>query len=133
MEGLGDPDIATVSEVDGTTNIVFRPKELCDACEADSLGYNKKRADGTFYALSDGTPFHYSDFVLPLYWDTTAPAGSKFDIMGHITAPLQILGGGYANILTVPSTIQWSEVNADKLTRDGKRQLDASEWKKSTV
>jgi hypothetical protein len=141
MEMLGDPDITTAEEQDNSDgSMTFRSKELCDACESDSFGYLRKQSDGTSFRLPDGTPFLYSDFVLPAYWNQLAPAGSKYDFGGHITAPLQILPGGYMGILQVPKTVQWGQVQADMtpggktihtLSRRARRLTPARSWKHS--
>lgn len=141
LEMLGDPDISTVEEQDNSDgSMTFRPKELCDVCEDDSLGYHKLQSDGTQFRLPDGTPFLFSDFVLPAYWNHMAPVGSKFDFCGHVTAPLQILPGGYIGILQVPKTSQWGQVQADmtpggkaahKLSRRARRSIPDHLWKRS--
>lgn len=141
LEMLGDPDITTIEEQynsDGSST--FRAKEVCDVCEDDSLGYHKTQSDGTPFRLPDGTPFLYSDFIYPLYWNQLAPAGSKFDYCGHITKPLEILTGGYIGILQVPATAQWGQVMADMkeggkpihdLSRRARRATLKHLWKQS--
>jgi len=60
--------------------------EVCDPCEAPTLGYT---VNGVRVA----------DFYTPIYFDPSLPgnsAGSKrYDFRGHITAPRQVLKGGY--------------------------------------
>lgn len=141
IEMLGDPDITTVEEQDNADgSITFRPKELCDSCEDDSLAYQKTQSDGTKFRLPDGTPFLFSDFVYPAFWNQLAPAGSKYDYGGHITKPLQILAGGYTGILQVPKTVQWGQVQADmtpggkviqRLNRRARRMLPDHLWQRS--
>lgn len=119
LEMLGDPDITTVeNEYHSDGTMTFRAKEVCDVCEADSLGYTK-----TGHLLPDGTPFLFSDFVYPLYWNPNAPADSRLDFCGYIKKPLDILSGGYVSILQVPATISWGQVQKDR-TLGGKEIKD---------
>lgn len=141
LEMLGDPDITTVSEQDNSDgSITFRPKEVCDVCEDDSLAYHKTQSDGTQFRLSDGTPFLFSDFVFPHYWNPLTPSGQRLDYCGHLTTPLQILAGGYIGVLQVPKTVKWGQVQADltpggktvqRLNRRARRALPDHLWKRS--
>ena len=110
-----DPDIQTVEEQDTDTAIIFRAKEVCDPCEDDQFGYNKAGSDGTPMKLPDDTTILVSDFVLPPYWNPNAPAGTKFDFCGKITAPLQILEGGYIGEL-VAEGAEWIQATAEGIT-----------------
>jgi hypothetical protein len=60
--------------------------EVGDPCEAPTLGYT---VNGV----------RVSDFYTPNYFDPSLPAGArgaaKYDFRGHITAPRQVLQGGY--------------------------------------
>jgi hypothetical protein len=60
--------------------------EVCDPCEVPTLGYT---ANGV----------RVSDFYTPHYFDPSQPPGSpaaaRYDFRGHITAPRQVLRGGY--------------------------------------
>jgi hypothetical protein len=61
--------------------------EVCDPCETPNLGYT---VNG----------IRVSDFYTPRYFDPAAPvgpasAGTRYDFMGRITAPRQVLRGGY--------------------------------------
>ena len=128
---LADPDIQTCETQDlQDGSSVLRMKEVCDVCEDDSLAYAKVIADGkqnkdgstgTDFKLSDGTTILLSDFVLPAYWNQNAPAGSKFDFMGHISSPLQILPGGYIGVRSIPASSQWSQVTAMVTMEDSQR------------
>jgi hypothetical protein len=147
LEMLGDPDIQLVEEEDNNDgSFTMRMHEMCDACEDDSLAYTKKQSDGTDFRLSDGSSVLFSDFVLPPYWDVNAPAGSKFDFQGKISAPFQILTGGYMGILQIPAGPQWGQITADKATgqlvpggktivplnRRARRMTPDRMWKRST-
>src|SRR5947209_5558695 len=57
--------------------------EVCDPCEVPSLGYT---VNG----------IRVSDFYTPRFFDPPQPGGmTRYDFMGHITAPRQVLRGGY--------------------------------------
>jgi hypothetical protein len=45
------------------------------------------------YSMIDGV--QVSDFVLPAYWLTQPPPGSKFDFLGVLSAPFTVAPGGY--------------------------------------
>jgi hypothetical protein len=99
VEMLGDPHInlaAVASLADGTT-MVFA-YETADAVEADKLGY----MIGTVLV---------SDFVTPAWFDPAALKGTRFDFGGHVTAPLQLLPGGYIGVLSTADN--WSQLTAD--------------------
>ena len=83
-ETLADPMLAMCfqSPLDGA----IWAGEVCDAVEA--FGYQL----GTI---------EVSDFVLPAYFTLkTAPMNVKLDFLGKVTAPLQILTGGYGQTFT---------------------------------
>lgn len=59
--------------------------EVCDPCEVPSLGYT---VNGV----------RVSDFYTPRYFDPSQQAGmpgARYDFMGHIRSPRQVLPGGY--------------------------------------
>ena len=59
--------------------------EICDPCEKPSLGYT---VNGV----------RVSDFYTPRYFDPAQPASpvpARYDFMGHITQPRQVLPDGY--------------------------------------
>jgi hypothetical protein len=60
--------------------------EVCDPCEVPTLGYT---VNG----------IRVSDFYTPRYFEPSQPAASpsaaRYDFMGHITKPRQVLRGGY--------------------------------------
>lgn len=69
--------------------------EVCDPCEVPSLGYT---VNGV----------RVSDFYTPRYFEPPQPAASagaaRYDFMGHITAPRQVLEGGY---------LSWQEASGE--------------------
>lgn len=86
LEMLADPDInLTVFVQDSASSGRLYAYESCDACEADEFGYT---IDGTLV----------SDFVYPSWFQAGARAGTKFDHLGRVKAPLELLPGGYIGI-----------------------------------
>ena len=115
MEMLVDPwvDSAVIQlNADGTGTAYAQ--EVCDACESDSLGY----------VIND---FKMSDFVTPEWFGPpTLEPNAKYDFMGHITQPLQLLPGGYIGALTINSSSGWQQVlgeGAKAETPRGSRRL----------
>lgn len=72
-----------------SNNLIYA-YELCDACEADNLGYD--------ITLGDGTKVTVSDFCTPYWWIEGLTTAHPLDYMKHITHPLQILPGGYIGV-----------------------------------
>jgi hypothetical protein len=98
LEMLADPWINdTVMSADNTT---LYAKENCDACEDDQFGY-----------AIDGITV--SDFVYPSWFQGWRAAHSvAFDHQHKITAPFQLLSGGYIGYMTV-SGGGWQQRTAD--------------------
>lgn len=106
VEMGSDPDINL--EVETTTPQGGRRTvalEIGDSPEADQYGY---------VIMVGSTAITVSDFVTPPWFNDQAPAGTKFDIGGHITAPFQLLPGGYAN---VNDGNGWTQIYADHAAR----------------
>ena len=101
LEMLADPEInLTVfvqpSERAGT----LYAYEVCDACEADGLGYD---IGGTLV----------SDFVYPAWFESSRQPGStQFDYANRIQAPLQLLPGGYIGAFDVTTGTGWHQITA---------------------
>lgn len=101
LEMLADPEInLTVfvqpSERAGT----LYAYEVCDACEADGLGYD---IGGTLV----------SDFVYPAWFESSRQSGStQFDYANRIQAPLQLLPGGYIGAFDVTTGTGWHQITA---------------------
>lgn len=120
VEMLGDPDINLAAfDRDG----LLWALETGDACEADEFGY----------AASNGVLL--SDYLLPDYfrygWSSVDPAVGRprFDREGHISAPFEILRGGYSSVLTVGSNDGWRQINGPLLpgahaSRHAARKVD---------
>ena len=87
---------------------------------------------GTIYAFEVGDPveddsFGYkinnilvSDFIFPSWFDDYQ-VGVKYDFGNHVTAPFQILKGGYVSIFNVPNHNGWSQITkGDIVVANGK-------------
>jgi hypothetical protein len=96
--------------------------EVCDAVEADELGYE---IDGVLL----------SDFVTPAWFEPTC--ADRVDFKRHLSKQLELAPGGYASILDPPHG--WRQITA--LTGDApaiavgsrryRRQLIRSLWRRS--
>ena len=108
MEMLVDPDINLTAFVQTSdTAGTLYAYEVADACEDDSFGYD----------IGTLQPTRVSDFVTPAWFE---PQGTntnpKFDFRGHVTAPFQILSGGYIGVFDVTGGTGWTQLTADKVT-----------------
>lgn len=134
LEMLGDPDVnLTVFVQPGATSGTLYAYEVCDACEADELGYP---IDGV----------QVSDFVYPSWFESFwQPGATQFDYRGHINQPLQILQGGYIGAFDVTTGTGWHQLqpNADRAmayynrarvgSRRERRRIPRDQWLKSTA
>ena len=64
----------------------FYALEICDAVEADRLGYD---IDGV----------RVTDFVLPGFFEASIDTGEKLSFCGHVSKPYEIAPGGYLSYL----------------------------------
>lgn len=100
LEMLGDPDInLCVFSKESSTKAQLYAYEVCDACEDDQFGYN---INGVMV----------SDFVRPEWFEitTSPPHGKKYDFGGHITAPFQLLSGGYIGVYNITKNSGWTQL-----------------------
>jgi len=103
LEMLGDPNINLTVFVqnDQSTGILYA-YEVCDACEADNLGYQ----------IGNVT---VSDFVFPSWFESFRTTGStQFDQTGQIKNPFQLLPGGYIGVFNVNSGSGWQQQTDQK-------------------
>ena len=103
LEMLADPNINLTVFVqnDQSTGILYA-YEVCDACEADNLGY----------PIGNVT---VSDFVYPSWFESFRTTGStQFDQTNQIQNPLQLLPGGYIGVFDVNSGSGWQQQTAEK-------------------
>lgn len=97
LEMLEDPYINLTAQM---SDNLFYAYEVCDACEADNLGY-----------LISGITV--SDFVHPAWFETGTNV-KRFDQMNHLTGPCPTLDpGGYIGYYD-PKTGQWGQKTAAK-------------------
>jgi len=78
--------------------------EVCDACEADELGYD---IDGT----------QVSDFVTPDYFEYFHTKTSGFDFKNKIKHPFDILPGGYMSVYDIAQGNGWQMITNSKSDR----------------
>jgi hypothetical protein len=70
--------------------------EACDPCEANKYGYT---INGVVV----------SDFITPHFCDPVATQGARYSFTGAVTAPRQILPGGYISFVNL-ETDQWQQI-----------------------
>jgi hypothetical protein len=101
LEMLVDPDINLTAFIQETnTTGVLLSYEIADACEDDVFAYP---INGVMV----------SDFVYPPWFESfRAPNSTKFDHMGKITAPFQLLSGGYIGVFEVGGGSGWTQKTA---------------------
>ncbi|MFE2994802.1 hypothetical protein ACFXG4_07305 [Nocardia sp. NPDC059246] len=102
LEMLGDPDINLAAYVFSTATAGrIYAYEVADACEADQYGY----------AING---IQVSDFVFPAWFENFRKAGStQFDYGNHITAPFQLLPGGYIGVFDINGGSGWHQLTAE--------------------
>ncbi len=131
LEMLADPFIDRVVAVDlGHTRGALYSLEVCDACEADGLGY-----------LIDG--IQVSDFITPYFFHANPPKGHKLDFCNHITRPFQILKDGYLGVMKITESARgWTQITAEGIdhrrgnaapvgSRRERRRAGRENWKHS--
>jgi hypothetical protein len=126
LEMLVDPNIELAAEQDSTAGAIsFYSYEVCDAVEADNLGY---KINGV----------QVSDFVTPAWFQTAAP-GPR-DHRGAVSQSFQLAPGGYISLLQVPGGAGWTQVTADLRpggptpppgSRRWRRNLPKACWRRS--
>lgn len=107
LEMMVDPWINLTVVSQGASNALrIYAYEVADACEDDGLGYKI----GSVLV---------SDFVTPMFFMDSPPTGAALDKMKHITAPYQILKGGYLGVLdATSSTTGWTQINAEGMPHE---------------
>jgi hypothetical protein len=105
--------------VDGTGQFGYLV-EACDPCEDDKYGYT---INGVVV----------SDFITPHYYDLLDTPNTRYSFTGAITAPRQILPGGYISFVN-NEIDEWQQIvyldSTPKLVNLGKASADKSlrEW-----
>lgn len=107
--------------------------EVCDACESDSLAYKIASAGNTLV----------SDFVYPAYFSGIQVPGVRYDHMGAVKSPFQILPDGYMGFFDVTSGSGWQQALGEKApataarppigSRRERRMAGRTKWVRSTV
>lgn len=97
LEALADPLINLTVLNDQSWKLYAY--EVCDAVEADVLGYTIGETQ-------------VSDFVLPHYFDEHRKSGTPLSYRGHVTKPFSLAKGGYLSYLDL-RTGQWKQIMAD--------------------
>ncbi|MEY2397411.1 MAG: hypothetical protein QOJ00_585 [Actinomycetota bacterium] len=134
LEMLADPDInLTVFVQSSNTAGVLYAREVCDACEADALGYE---IDGVLV----------SDFVYPAWFESFRKAKStRFDHTDRLTKPFELAAGGYIGAFDISSGSGWHQVHpagpqaaryADRApvgSRRERRRTPRDQWQRSVV
>lgn len=131
LEMLGDPDVnLTVLVQTGDTAGTLYAYEVCDACEADNLGY---QINGV----------QVSDFVYPSWFESFWSAGAtQFDKANQIKQPFQLLPGGYIGVFDITAGSGWHQVTAEKTptttlsrgnvgSRRERRRIPRNRWVRS--
>jgi hypothetical protein len=138
LEMMVDPRINTVAEQDNADgSMIFFMKEVADACEDDSFGYD--------ITLPDGVQILVSDFVTQNWFDQNAQPidGRKYDFKEHISKPFELLVNGYIGLLDINAGPQWQQKlgplaskTAEQLApapfhRRFRRMMGKQNWKRS--
>jgi hypothetical protein len=130
LEMLADPNInlTVFIQRDDSSGRLYA-YEVCDACEADALGYKINNV-------------LVSDFVFPSWFeDFRVPNSTQFDFGSHLTKPLELAGGGYIGIFDITSGNGWTQLTAQRIkhmsvrgdvgTRRERRRTIRGLWMKS--
>lgn len=101
LEMLADPDInQTVFLQTADVKGRLYAKEVCDAVEADALGYD-----------IDGVTV--SDFVTQQWFETfNHSKGTRYSFMKHVSKPFELAPGGYIGVFDVTRGSGWKQVTA---------------------
>lgn len=119
-EMMVDPYINDAIQV---TNTKFYAAEVGDPVEDDSYGYT--------ITTNAGIKVLVSDFVTPA-WFIPGHPGPVYDHAKHVSAPLQLLPGGYMSVFV--SGHGWTQIYAQKAGAEhmGEHEevpMDAKDWK----
>ncbi len=126
-EALADPWINQSAQ---DNNGIFYAFENSDAVEAQSYQIN-------------GVPM--TNFVTPAWFQPLAPLTSKFDFLGLVKRPFELLPGGYISALDPSNSTGWIMLTADRNkatlldmrprlgSRRQRRQIGHANWVRSTA
>jgi len=126
LEMLIDPEINLVAESDAADgSMTFYAYEVCDAVEADNLGYS---IGGVLV----------SDWVFPAWFQPSTPGPYSF--RKNVTAPFQLAAGGYIAYVQTGNINQWTQKTArgergpypPPGSRRERRTIPDALWRRST-
>lgn len=134
LEMLGDPGInLMVSKFSGRDGNILYAYEVCDPCQDIKFSY---KINGV----------NVSNFVYPSWFEQiNHPKGTKFDHLGKIKAPFQLLENGYITINRVNDKKGWVDVDGPAPrngkrkkkshghTRRARRKMNRKDWKRSKI
>ena len=113
MQSSTSIEISGDGVVDGTSQFNYLV-EACDPCEAN----------GFAYAIQG---IVVSDFLTPHYYDPIVTPGTRYSFSGSLTAPRQLLRGGYISYVDEEADewmqIFWVDLGRRCTTRSGRRRL----------
>ncbi len=130
LEMLADPDVNLIAMGnDPNSGAKFYAYEVCDAVEADNLGYQ-------IYGVT------VSDFVTPAWFESfRSPNSTQFSFKKNVTAPFQLAAGGYIGVYD--PTYGWTQITARHAysyeqrphpgSRRERRLIPRHQWMKTTA
>lgn len=133
LEMLGDPGTnLMVSRFSGRSGNILYAYEVCDPCQDNTSSYKIKGVT-------------VSNFVYPNWFvQINHPKGTKFDHLGKIKQPFELLDGGYITINRVNDKRGWVDVDGPAVgnargskrkthahTRRARRRVGRKNWKLS--
>jgi hypothetical protein len=95
MQSSTSIEISGDGVVDGTSQFNYLV-EACDPCEANGLAYPIQG-------------IVVSDFLTPHYYDPIVTPGTRYSFSGSLTAPRQLLRGGYISYVD-EATDEWMQI-----------------------
>jgi hypothetical protein len=95
MQSSRSIDIVGGKIQDGTSEFEYLV-EACDPCEADNFAY-------TIQGVA------VSDFITPHFYDPVTTSGTRYSFTGAITAPRQVLNGGYISFVNQANG-EWQQI-----------------------
>lgn len=129
-EMLVDPNVNLVATVERRGGLRLYARELCDAVEADDLGYP-----------IDGVTL--SDFVTQEWFDPFVVHTRPTSYRGHVRGAFSLAPGGYIGFLDVGSSSGWQQETADEKARHAsrahigsrreRRRTPREYWRRSTA
>jgi hypothetical protein len=133
LEMLADPEIDLTVFVQATnTSGTIYAYEICDACEADNLGY---QIGGVLV----------SDFVYPAWFESSLASGTQVDYGKHLPGPFALAPGGYIGAYDVTKGSGWQQITARSGSaasykmrpaigsRRERRRLPRDQWERSVI